>query len=121
MKVITGDRQTGKTTAMLEWMRSAPRGEHRVCVAHSRHEAMRLLRENPDLESWQFVSLDDVRDRTAFGGVLRGRGGQVVLGIDNVDLIIQRVLAWPVGAVSITTESDGSAVETAVPGDARSV
>ncbi len=48
-------RQGGKTTRMLEWMRSAPAGEHRVCVCVTQMEAMRLRRENLDLESWQFV------------------------------------------------------------------
>ena len=94
-------RQGGKTTRMLEWMRSAPAGEHRVCVSVTRMEAMRLRRDNPDLESWQFVSLDEV-DRRAWGGVLSGRGGWIVLGLDNLDMMLSQLLGWPVGKVTWT-------------------
>ena len=103
MKVITAGRRGGKTTAMLEWMRAAPEGEHRVCVAHSRDYAMRLLRENPDLESWQFVAPHDITPQ-AWSGVLRGRVGRIVLGIDNLDLILGPLLGQEVGAISVTVE-----------------
>lgn len=105
MRVMVTGRQGGKTTAMLEWMRGAPEGEHRVCVSASREQAMRLLRDNPDLESWQFVALDDVRRGGAFGGVLRGRGGHVVLGIDNLDMVLGALIYWPVDAVTVTGEA----------------
>jgi hypothetical protein len=106
VQVIARPRHAGKTTAMLDWMRAAPEGEHRVCVAHSREEAMRLLRENPDLESWQFVGPDEVT-RAAGSAVLRGRGGRIVLGFDNVDLTLGRIFHWEIGAVSLTvSEAD---------------
>jgi hypothetical protein len=107
VKVILLGRREGKTKAMLDWMRAAPDGEHRVCVAHSSEEAMRLLRENPDLESWQFVGPNEIT-KGAWSGVLFGRGGRMVLGIDNLDLLLSRLVGWEVGAVSITPDDGES-------------
>lgn len=105
--LVTG-RQEGKTTALLAWLRAAPPGEHRIFVAHSALEAMRVYRstwdeeDNPtDLESWQFVGLEEAT-RDAWGAVLACRGGVVVLGIDNLDLVLQRLVGWPVGALTMT-------------------
>lgn len=87
MKVVALGRQRGKTTQMLQWLREAPKGEHRVIVSPTKEEAMRLLRENPDLASWQFVTIEETRSSyNAWSGVLHGRGGRIVLGIDNLDL-----------------------------------
>ena len=101
MEIIVLPRQGGKTTKMLEWIRGAPEGEHRVIVCPTGQEAMRLLRENPDLESWRFVSMDEVRPGGGgWSGVLYGRGGRMVLGIDNLDLMLSRLFGWEVGAFS---------------------
>lgn len=112
--IVTG-RGGGKTTQMLQWMREAPQGEHRIIVCPSGQEAMRLLRENPDLESWQFVSLEEVmdRDRAAWSGVLHGRGGRVVLGLDNLDMMLDRLIYWPVEAFSVTEFESVSASPSA--------
>lgn len=106
MRFIIRDRQQGKTTDLLAWMREAPEGEHRICVSHARDRAMQLLRENPDLESWQFVTAEDLRGHGAFSGVLRGRGGRVVLGVDDLDLVLSRLLGWQVGLVTATVEAE---------------
>lgn len=96
-------RRGGKTHAMLEAMRQAPPGEHRICVCASRDEAMRLLRDNPDLESWQFVSLHEVmQGQGMWSGVLYGRGGHIALGLDNLDLMLEQMLHWPVYRASWT-------------------
>jgi hypothetical protein len=110
LEVAVRSRQMGKTTDLLAWMRRAPEGEHRVLVSHSREEATRLYRstfsgnDNPtDLESWQFVGINEVLPG-AWSGVLRGRGGRVVLGIDNLDLVLPMLvgLPWPIGALTMT-------------------
>jgi len=105
-RIIIGERRSGKTTAMLKWVREAPEDEHRVVVSHTHQEAMRLRRENPDLESWQFVGLSEVlrQGNSVFSGVLVGRGGRVVLGIDNLDNALSQLIYWPVGALSLTDE-----------------
>lgn len=105
MKVIIGGRQSGKTARLLAWMHEAPEGEHRVCVTFSDMEAMRLLRENPDLESWQFVGTGEVR-AGAWSGVLRGRGGHIVLGYDNADLALQQMVPFELGVITVTGAPD---------------
>lgn len=110
-RIIVTGRQGGKTTQMLQWVREAPEGEHRVLVCTHGSEAMRLLRENPDLESWQFVGLNEVK-LDAWSGVLFGRGGYIVLGLDNIDLMLTGLLGWPVGAMSMT---DGPQVDPSRP------
>lgn len=105
MIVIVGGRQTGKTTKLIAWLKAAPEGEARVAIFHSNEEAMAQLRANRnglnDLESWQFGSLDDL-DTGAFSAV----SGHIVIGIDNLDLILGRLLRtrWPVDFVTMTGE-----------------
>lgn len=104
-RIIIRDRQGGKTTAMLKWIREAPKAEHRVIVTPTRLEAMRLLRENPDLESWQFVTIPEVQSASnAWAGVLHRHGGHIVLGIDNLDVALSQLIHWPVGALSLTDD-----------------
>lgn len=102
MQIHVGGRQQGKTTKMLEWMRAAPEGEVRVLVSLDRERSMQLLRENPDLHSWQFVSV---------GEMARGRPNRmmaqrdlVVLGIDDLDVFIASQFTYPVARVSLTGE-----------------
>lgn len=92
-------RAGGKTTRMLEWMRAAPPGEHRVLVCIDQMEADRLRRENPDLEDWQFKSVGLVKRDLWGSGSLLGRD-RIVLGVDNLDLVLAQLLRWPVGMVT---------------------
>jgi hypothetical protein len=98
MKVEILPRQMGKTTRMLEWMRSAPPGETRICVCVTGEEAMRLLRENPDLNSWQFMGFGEARE----GAAIRGRGRNLVYGLDNLDMMLSYWFDWPVGMITLT-------------------
>jgi len=102
MKVEVLSRQGGKTTRMLEWMRSAPPGETRICVCTTGEEAMRLLRENPDLNTWQFISFAEALEGTA----TRGRDRNLVYGLDNLDIMLSYWFSWPVGMVTMT-ETEG--------------
>jgi len=105
-----GERSTGKTQAPLEWMREAPEGEHRVMVCHSRQSSMAMLRAareaGLDLESWQFVCADEVVQSRGGGweGVPYGRGGAIVLGIDNADLILPSLFQQRIGYITGTGE-----------------
>ncbi len=102
-------RQGGKTTRMLQWLREAPEGEHRVLVCHTEEDAMRVYRDNRDeFESWQFVGPNDLRDPGAWSGVLMGRGGRIVLGLDNLDLLLRQWVRWPVGRFSATATLDAA-------------
>lgn len=112
MKFWVADRGEGKTTALLEWMRAAPEGEHRVMVCVSEQEAMRVYRSTwdeddlpTDLESWQFVGWREVTP-DAWRGVLTGRGGQVVLGIDNVEVILAMLFRFPIDVTTMSTKPE---------------
>lgn len=106
MKFDIGGRQVGKTKRMLDWAEAAPEGEHRVIVSATEHQAMDLLRrsrkEERKLESWQFVGVQELKGNQIFSGVIMGRGGQIVLGIDNLDLIVGNWFQFRVGRVSAT-------------------
>jgi len=102
---VIGGRHSGKTEAMFKWMLEAPESEHRVCVSHSHERSMRMLRESRErgynLESWQFVGCEGITQRS-WSGVLMGRGGHIVLGLDDVDLQLRLMLGWPVEFVTGT-------------------
>lgn len=105
---ITG-RQGGKTSQLLDWMEGAPEGEHRVMVCHTRERSMQMLNlsrvQERKLESWQFVSAQEVLPYSrAFSGVLYGRGGHIVLGIDDLDLTINHMFGFIVERVTATGE-----------------
>lgn len=106
MRVIVGGRQSGKTKAMLDWMEQAPEDEVRVCVSHTLQASMDLLRrarqEDRKLESWQFISLEEVKGYSPIP-VLIGRV-KPVLGYDDLDLQIQGY--YPIGLVTLTGEVD---------------
>lgn len=109
-----GGRQCGKTTKMLEWMRElsdiAAMDDSQpipVMVCHSNDRAMQVYRLTWDesrrptwAASWQFLGPDEVRGSNPWN---RAR---IVLGIEDVDLMLQRLAGgFPVGAWSATTES----------------
>ncbi len=113
IKLYVDGRQTGKTTALLNWARSAPEGEHRIVVAHTTERAMQLYRStfdedgNPtDMASWQFVGVGELGPGAAvpWGAVQRFHPGQIVLGIDDLDLCLHRMLGhyFPVGVITMT-------------------
>jgi hypothetical protein len=112
MDILVGDRQTGKTEYVLEWMKNAPENVGRVMVCESENEAMRVYRStfdgygNPtDWESWQFVSLNELFGNHVFEGVLLGRKWELELAIDNLDVLLQRAFRWPVSLVTINKDS----------------
>lgn len=105
-----GGRQTGKTTRLLDWLEKQTDGEHRVLVSHSRQRAMDLLRqarqEERVVESWQFVSVDEVlRGTSSHQGVLL-RGGDIVLGVDDLDLTLSTFFSFPVTRVTASAEDE---------------
>lgn len=115
MNIIVGGRQSGKTTKMLEWMKAAPEDEHRICVASSTQESMRLLRLSRELgyefESWQFIGPSDMSSNplSDWSGVryhdrLLGIKSRFVLGFDNLDILLQSWVPYPVGLVTMTGE-----------------
>lgn len=110
MKVVYLPKGKGKTPALLNWLQSAPEGEWRVGVFQSLDEAhrqMRLAYEDGAIpskyETWQFLSIYDItRGSDALLSDVRLRGGSIVLGIDNVDLILEQLIGWQIGMVTAT-------------------
>lgn len=113
MEVLLLPPRHGKTSRLLEWMQSGPENEWRVGVFHSLQEAHNQMRaayergEIPDTyETWQFIALDDVlySDGSLLSGV-HLRGGRIVFGIDNLDLMLSRLFGrWPIGMVTMTED-----------------
>lgn len=103
--LVALDRRRGKTERLLDWMAAAPVSEHRVCVSPTLEESHRVQRIGLErgLESWQFCSLSETMDRGSWSGVLAGRGGRIVLGLDNIDIMLPALLGREVGMVTITT------------------
>jgi hypothetical protein len=104
-------RGRGKTTLILEWMKDPlkPDDEHRIIVCPNNQRAMQLLGENrEELESWQFVSyqeLDQDYAGAAWSGVLMGRGGRVVLALDDVDSYLRhRFGRWEIALITISPD-----------------
>jgi hypothetical protein len=105
MRVVEMPRGAGKTQYLLDWLQKAPDGEHRVLVSHSKEESHRVQRVgmHRGLESWQFVSAHELIERgQPWDALLRARGGQVVLGIDNLDLFLAAVLRRRVDIATYT-------------------
>lgn len=101
-----GLRGAGKTYQMLQWAKDAPEGERRLIVCHSHARSMDLLRESRErdlgLESWQFLSVEQARN-----GAYSLARDQIVLGIDDLDLVLPQFFAWPVARVAATGELVG--------------
>lgn len=111
MEFILKARGGGKTRDLLDWLEAAPDGEGRVIVSYSSRRAMELLREAREagrqVESWQFVGVDEVRgDKGAFNAV-RLHGRRIELAIDDLDLFLPRFFAWPVAVVTATPPERG--------------
>lgn len=106
MRVIVGGRGTGKTEALLRWAQEAPEGEARVVVSHSLRASHQLQGEarkrGLPLESWQFVSLEEVGAPGFQAGTRLTR--RVVLAADNADIVLQWLLRTqdPIDVITAT-------------------
>lgn len=46
--------------------------------------------------------------------MLRGRGGRIVLGYDNADMILQGLVPFEIGAITVTGDEDAESVTRTV-------
>ena len=120
MQYDIAPRRSGKTARMIEWMRRAPEGSTLVLACHSKEAAMAALRDYrasldegqpAELESWQFVSAEEVvkgryQPYPAAAGLTR-----LEFGFDNLDLILQGLvpLSYRIGRATLTEEPEASA------------
>lgn len=79
MRFLVTGRTSGKTTKMIKWLEDNPEA---ICVVHSAMEADRLARE---------YKIDRQRFFTP-GAVLFGTSINSKVGVDNLDLILGRLL-----------------------------
>ncbi len=86
MRLHIGPRQSGKTTALLEWLRAGP---DRYVVVHSQFEAYRLSQlviEYPDLFD-KIITVDELISKR----ILRGKRNAEI-AIDNLDLVLPQLI-----------------------------
>lgn len=88
MRVFSLQRGHGKTEMMAEWVTSGP---DRVVVTMNEPERLRMIRK------YNLKQTDVVTWGSAIRGALRGR--EVIIGIDNLDMILRQLL----GDVRIAT------------------
>lgn len=108
MIVLTGGRQSGKTSAVIRWLMEAP-GHRGVLVLNEDrkiHLIRTLQRAYPDLIGrvhWRdyVITVDDVQ-----GGFFRGRdhrhGPFVELGIDDAEEVLSRLFGSRVEMAAMT-------------------
>lgn len=104
MHVIALGRGKGKTEELLGWLKGAPDGEVRVLVSHTLEESRRVMRlamrRDDTYQSWQFVCWSEIG--AGAWSAVTALGQQIVLGVDNVELVLEQMFHWPVGAISVT-------------------
>jgi hypothetical protein len=111
MNVIVGGRQSGKTSKLLQWASEQPEGTGRVIISHSLRASMDLLRRARDagynVESWQFVSVSEVRDKgIGFMAGVRINRRHIEFGLDNLDLVLTDLIGAPLTTVTMTAKAE---------------
>lgn len=107
MRVFTSGRQTGKTQQLLKWASEQPDGIARVIVTHSLDSSMQLLRrardEGYNVESWQFVSVVEMKDRgPGFMSGVRLNRRRFEWAIDNADIVLEDLIGAPLTIITVT-------------------
>lgn len=105
LRVAVLPRGLGKTTKLLKWVRAAPKDQYRALVSQSREARDQAFRQSQTdggkkLDSHQFIAAEDLAQMAR--AHFRGVSGEVVLGVDDVDVILQVLLGCGVGAVTMT-------------------
>lgn len=96
MKIELSKRMSGKTTRIVEWVRQ---NNTHVLVTFSEEEKARLQRTYPDI-SGRIKTVVDFQNGSS-------QGGHSVIGIDNADMILQRMINHPIEYLNINyTEDD---------------
>lgn len=103
MKVIVNGRQAGKTYTLVQWVKEGERTDSypfwsRVILTHNIADADRL-RKDYDLDYRQVFSIGE-------WGSARLGPRSVELGLDNVDLLLQRMLGQMPSVITATGRTD---------------
>lgn len=93
----------GKTTRLLRWLFAEPRDEFRVLVFHDKPTAELYSQSAPPEWRDRFTPVSDLHTRCFGLSEARATGRRrVVLGIDNLDLMLRQLFGYPVGVVTMT-------------------
>ena len=103
MKVVVGDRQTGKTRAALEFMRDNPEA---VMVCHTLQEAYRVRAVAQEMGFELPVRRVISADQAGEGRALYGRAHTTTLVVDNAELVLRELLRHPVALLTATAEEE---------------
>lgn len=99
MKFDIGDRRSGKTTRMIQWLLNGREGERRLLVVHSAQEVERLQRMLKDMgierDNIEIINVNDLRNL---------RGKSVIVGVDNLELILSQLIPAPITRVTASGE-----------------
>lgn len=96
MKVDIRGRQTGKTTALVEWAKAAPEGEVRAIVVMSEPARTAIHRKHPELAVYTAV---EAHERLRGHGLASVTGRPIKLGVDDLDYTLPTLLGYPVERV----------------------
>jgi len=94
MNIDYSPRSGGKTTRAIEWLRQ---NEKRLLLVFSNEEENRLKIAYPDVKN-QIVDWDSYMEAKTRGQYFEE------CSIDNIDLILQKLVREPIKRISITEE-----------------
>jgi hypothetical protein len=100
MKVIVGERRTGRTSEILKWMLDPTAKETRIMVVASEHRARQLEQEHPALRR-RVLSYNTARMGDPFRGMIQ----PVRVAIDDVEMFLPHFAGY-VETVLISITAD---------------
>ena len=90
IRLIAGGRQTGRTSALVEWALKEEAGTPRYIVCHSAEEAHRVFRE--DVDRAEAEERPPIRMPITLDELQSYRGQPAIFAVDNLELILSRLL-----------------------------
>lgn len=98
MKILLGEPQTGKTSLMIEWLQ---KDKNHVLIVINQRRADDLTRQfslNGD-QSRRIVTWNDLKSGRLTATAISGK---LVLGIDDIDLVVQQMTSFPIEFATAT-------------------
>ena len=103
MKIELSKRMSGKTTRLVAWVRE---NNTHVLVTFSEEEKARLQRVYPDIAG-RVKTLTDFKNGSS-------QGGHSVVGIDNADMILQKMIERPIEYININYKEEDTVTKYGV-------
>lgn len=90
-------RGCGKTTRMIEWLRSGP---NRLMLVISEQERRRIISEKDNLDLANKIVTFEMYRRQ----IRRASQGIQEIGIDNADIILEDLIGRPISKMTMTDD-----------------